>query len=332
MLTTAPTGGGRAGSCSKNGCSRNAAWVCHRRAHLPGGLCERCVYNKQSEKAGKPGLGASTDVYDARVERESMRRDGPVYVLSCLQSRKPPKIAPNWNTSYRLQRAALVAVVRLGVSGEALSRSHHLQWAEVVATDVKDIRGEGQARSQGRLAVRLLTQADCSTLAAEAELPLESGACVAVIDLRVFVPEVVSVLATFARLAREPQLNHIPFMAHLIGQAPPPAPPMGRLGAAADERAATVIRLAVERSDIDVVARMRPERRTRVAEELCTMTTRANLYGTQLEAFARGISCAVHVTQGPPGTGKSYVGVWIIRALDLFRTEAIKGLLYRIEV
>ena len=74
-----------------------------------------------------PGQGASTDIYDAVVERETTRRDGAVFMLSRLQSRKPPKVAPNWHTSYRLQAAALVAVVKLGTYGERLSRDRQVR-------------------------------------------------------------------------------------------------------------------------------------------------------------------------------------------------------------
>jgi hypothetical protein len=66
------------------------------------------------------------------VEREEFRRDGQVYLLSQLQSRRPPRVNPNWKTTYRLKTSGLVAVAVLAASREPLMRSHALTWAEIV--------------------------------------------------------------------------------------------------------------------------------------------------------------------------------------------------------
>lgn len=161
------------------------------------GVCSRCFNNVQRALLGPPGPGASTDVYDARVQRESIRSDGDCLVLSGVKSRKPPTVATNWSTSYRLGCAALVAIVRLEASHEALPLNRKIQWAEIVDVDSKAKREEPRNRANGIMAVKLLSGVDCSSLPLGHDNNLRAGSLVAVIDLRVFVPEVVSVLGTF---------------------------------------------------------------------------------------------------------------------------------------
>jgi hypothetical protein len=55
--------------------------------------------NHQNALTGSPGPRSSTDIYDAVIEREVFRREETVYLLKEVESRKPPKIAPNWKTS-----------------------------------------------------------------------------------------------------------------------------------------------------------------------------------------------------------------------------------------
>ena len=115
----------KGGCCSnKRGgiqCSRLAEWKCHRFKHDE--ICVGCLAQKREQLIGPPGPYASTDIYDAVVERETTRREGSVYLLTALRSRKPPSVAPNWNTTYRLQPAALVAVVRLEATNQRLPQN-----------------------------------------------------------------------------------------------------------------------------------------------------------------------------------------------------------------
>lgn len=85
------------GLCKKNGCGRNAAWKCFRYNHDH--ICATCLLKQQDALIGSPGPHASTDIYDALIEREVVRREETVYLLRNVESRKPPKIAPNWKTS-----------------------------------------------------------------------------------------------------------------------------------------------------------------------------------------------------------------------------------------
>lgn len=115
--------------CSSRNCSSLAKWKCFHYGH--DGICGACLRHKQDDLLGSPSKHASTDVYDGIVTRESCRRDGNVFQISGFQSRKPPAIAPNWSTSYRLPVAGLVAVVRLDAPQQPLTRKMKLQWAEL---------------------------------------------------------------------------------------------------------------------------------------------------------------------------------------------------------
>ena len=91
MLTIATSG-----VCVKCGGS-NGSWRCFRQTHHS--VCKKCLLRLQDALVGGPGPHASTDIYDAVVEREVVRRGETIYLLKNLESRKPPKIAPNWKTS-----------------------------------------------------------------------------------------------------------------------------------------------------------------------------------------------------------------------------------------
>lgn len=308
---------GKEGRCSyKRGdqvCGNASSWKCHKGGHYE--ICGSCLVRQQEQLVGCPSLSASTDIYDAVVDRETTRREGTLFLLSGLRSRKPPAIAPNWMTTYRLQPAALVAVVRLGASGQKLSRDLQLQWAEVVAVDQKE---EWKERRDGRITLRLLTRGDCSTLSTESDVPLESHTRVAIIDLRVFVPEVVSVLATLAGKDFCTHFSQIPFKDRLLGI--PSAP--SAVTYLPKSSVVSNIANALDHSEIEFVLRLDREGRSALASAIYAIPQVQTLYGTQLEAFTAALSSSAHCTQGPPGTGKSYIGVCLVLALDVIRTRA----------
>ena len=308
---------GKEGRCSyKRGdqvCGNASSWKCHKGGHYE--ICGSCLVRQQEQLVGCPSLSASTDIYDAVVDRETTRREGTLFLLSGLRSRKPPAIAPNWMTTYRLQPAALVAVVRLGASGQKLSRDLQLQWAEVVAVDQKE---EWKERRDGRITLRLLTRGDCSTLSTESDVPLESHTRVAIIDLRVFVPEVVSVLATLAGKDFCTHFSQIPFKDRLLGI--PSAP--SAVTYLPKSSVVSNITNALDHSEIEFVLRLDREGRSALASAIYAIPQVQTLYGTQLEAFTAALSSSAHCTQGPPGTGKSYIGVCLVLALDVIRTRA----------
>jgi hypothetical protein len=294
-------------------CTRPSAWKCHKYRHDH--ICTPCLVQKQEMLIGPAGKFCSTDIYDATLTRETTRRDGSVYTLTGLMSRKPPTIDPNWSTTYRLQPAALVAVVRLGSRNQRLSRALPLQWAEVITLDQKT---EWQSRKNGHNSLRLLSRGDCASLSVECELPLEADSKVAIIDLRVFVPEVISVLATLGGPQFAQHFSQIPFQKQLLGHLAPPS------GHVYDPTSDVVenIRSTVQHSEIDFIHRLDAAGHETLAQAIFAVPQVKTLYGTQLEAFTAALASSAHCVQGPPGTGKSYIGVCLVLALDVIRTMA----------
>ena len=307
------------GTCNfKSGCSGDSAWRCHKSRHDE--VCNGCLHRHQQQLIGPPGLSASTDIYDALVDRETTKKEGAtVYVLKNLKSRKPPKLSPNWMTTYRLQSSALVGVVKLRSVGEKLSMSGAIQWAEIVSLDQKEMKDEWKKRKDGGITLRLLTRGDCSNLSTECEAPLDVKSWVAIIDLRVFVPEVISVLSTLSSPNFVKHFTMIPFKDQLLGIRNK-QPSAFRY----DDRQEVndnVFR-AISSSEIEFVGRLDPQQRAELAKDICDIPQIQTLYGTQLKAFTCALSSAAHCVQGPPGTGKSYIGVCLVLALDIIRKKA----------
>ena len=280
-------------------CGRSAIWSCHRRGHQD--ICSRCLQHQQAQLIGPSGPHASTDIYDVVVDRETDRREGVVYMLSSVTSRRPPKIPPNWRTSYRLQPSALVGVIKLATQNQRLSPSSIVQWAEVVpVTPQNGLSGDWKYRQEGRMAIRLLSRGDCAALSNDADNPLERRCHLAVIDLRVFVPEVISVLSTISSDAFANHLSQISFAGRLIGQN-------GELSLYNYESRSSVaenVSRAIECSEIDFIRRLDPHARANMVNQICAIPQVQSLYGTQLEAFCGALASSIHCTQGPPGTGK----------------------------
>jgi hypothetical protein len=294
-------------------CTRPSAWKCHKYHHDH--ICTPCLVQKQELLIGPPGRLCSTDIYDATVTRETTRRDGSIFTLTGLMSRKPPTIDPNWSTTYRLQPAALVAVVRLGSRNQRLFRALPLQWAEVIALDQKT---EWQSRKEGRVSLRLLSRGDCPSLSAECDLPLEADSKVAIIDLRVFVPEVISVLATLGGPQFVQHFSQIPFQKQLLGHLAPPSRHVYDPTCGVVEN----IRSAIQHSEIGFIHRLDDAGHETLAQAIFAVPQVKTLYGTQLEGFTAALASSAHCVQGPPGTGKSYIGVCLVLALDVIRTMA----------
>jgi hypothetical protein len=301
-------------------CGKPAVWKCHRPYH--DAVCARCLQRRQEGLIGPPGIAASTDIYDGVIDRETSRREGMVYLISQLQSRKPPKIAPNWQTSYRLQVSCLVGIIKLTVSRERLTREMPITWCEIIPIDHRE-SNDSRARALGRVAVRPLSRTDCPILTTmEGETTLDVGTRVAIIDLRAFVPEVVSILSTFAQPSFRNHLAQIPFIDRLIGHE------QQQQGDKDDhndhltgvgmndhlrlpnymttdipQSTHKMIFEAIEKSEIEQLRHLSEKQRKLVALDICRLSQVRSLYGTQLEAFTAGLASAVHCTQGPPGTG-----------------------------
>lgn len=203
--------------------------------------------------------------------------------------------------------SVLVAVIKLSVTGEPLTRTSAIQWGEIVAYNTMDgINQDWTYRSQGRMAVRLLSKADCVGMCEESESHVDVGSHIAIIDLRVFVPEVISVLSTFAKHDFKDQLDQIPFFMRLIGhQSPQDCLPTVQTDP--DLAVHMRIKYALEASEIDFIQRLDLTAKSQLIQEICALKPIQMLSGTQLDAFAGALFSSVHCTQGPPGTGKVFI-------------------------
>lgn len=296
-------------------CLQRSAWTCHFTGHP--GICSRCLYSIQATLTGKPGRHASTDIYDASFDRETQRRDGNVYILSQVKSRKPPEKGVNWRTTYRLKCAALIGIVRLAFTGQPLRPEMPVEWAEIVSLSTgKGYTEDYVGRQNGCLAIRLLTRNDLPTLRTDHD-SLQTGAKLAVIDLQVFIPEAIPVLAAVVDRGLVHHLQAIKFSAVLIGSASEPV--QNSLGL----DIGTMIQQSLERSEMDIISRVRSKQEMK--NSLIDLVSKTTLDGTQFIAFCSALSNSIHCTQGPPGTGKSYLGVVLIRALSLVRSHAISS-------
>lgn len=175
-------------------------------------------------------------------------------------------------------------------------------------------------RKRGRLAFRLLGRTDLPILNSDPE-PLQVGQRIAIIDLRVFVPEVISVVSALTDSKLKDHLNNIRFVHKLIGEGKGG----GEIPATFDEEPGDPIRKALGRTDIELFTKLPAHVKLHITEQIISLVRDATLDRTQLAAFEAGLSSSLHCTQGPPGTGKSYLGVIFIRALDIIREGALEA-------
>jgi hypothetical protein len=222
----------------------------------------------------------------------------------------------SFQIGYRLPVSVLVAVIRLTTSREAISKKYTIQWAEIVPYDSKfGANQDWTFRASGKMAIRLLTSADCCGMPEEITSTLSLGTRVAIIDLRVFVPEVISVLSTFSKPDFKDQMSKIPFFDRLIGQESPAR----TLAFEKTAQISVILANALDKSEIDYVQRLSSGGKAQMIREICSLKPIQTLYGTQLEAFAWALSSSVHCTQGPPGTGKVIMSVMFIGNCNNFQ-------------
>jgi hypothetical protein len=283
-------------------CGNPAKWCCFRRGH--DAICSTCLDKKRKFILGPPKhYLSSTDIYDAIVKNVKVSNDSPVLQLHRVESRKPPERDVNWSTSYRLQPTSLVAVISLPAYGMALDPNSKIHWGEIVASDPKqDSRDEYNNRRRGELSVRLLTRNDSTLIANEFERGFQINYTVAVIDLRVFVPEVISVLSTLSSREFENSLHRLHFAPLLLGDVP---------SATLLESSTTVnldlhgmIYNSIIKSDMQCIQELSSSEKNQLVDEICKLSVVKTMDKTQLQAFTNALRCSVHCTQGPPGTGK----------------------------
>jgi hypothetical protein len=304
-------------------CPNSASWTCHQRGHdvICNDCCQKKVYFSTLSPKDDDKRNAPTDVYDGIVNDVRHFSESLILNLSQVASRKPPEVAVNWKTSYRLQPSNLVGVVKLHTSKGNLPLDSQIYWGEVIVRNSQeDDRAEYSRREKGQLTVRLLSKSDSILLSNEAEYPFSSQSRVAVIDCRVFVPEVFSVLSTLSHESFRVGLKEIPFRHALLGSVEHEEESYMILPGEHED----AITYAIVHSSMPSVSSLTITNKATVIREICAISLVTTLDKTQLEAFCKGLVTSFHATQGPPGTGKSYVGVCLVLALNIIRKALIR--------
>ena len=309
-------------------CQKPAAWKCHfhkfnHHAHeyQHDSICSGCLSRRQNALVdGGSNGNHSTDIYDAFVENEIHRNGQLIMQLSHTTSRKPPqqdKQKTNWRTTYRLQSSALVAVVKVAREMQCLEPSMPVYWAELVPfVQTRDPNQDFRHKSNGEVAVCFLSTGDCADLKI-AHPALEKGCRVVIIDLRVFVPEVVSVLSAMASDSFVNHLQSIPFINQLIGTSD-----STRIVSKKREGSIPqVVERAIFESDMECIKKLDVHQKGDICASISRLKAVKSLYGTQLDAFADALKFQVHCIQGPPGTGKVRS---FVRCLKCLKQEIIQ--------
>eukprot|EP01039_Chlorochromonas_danica_P009656 gene9656-10676_t len=310
----------------KRVCGGNAIWRCYRRGH--DAICSQCLQKQRVEILGHPKERfSSTDIYDGTISQVTTKNDSTVLHLSSVQSRKPADNV-NWFTTYRLQPTSLAAIIPLPARGVSLQERFPIYWAEIVAKE-DDTKSECARRSRGELSVRLLNQSDSSTLSDQFDSNsnlFKKDCMLAIIDCRVFVPEVISVLSTLSSDAMEKSLRYLQFTNLILGSQH--MEELVELDCTTDnwnrDLFVGLICRSIDQSDIKSIQRLSLADKQTLLRRIIALPQVMEMDRTQGMAFCGAIRNTVHCTQGPPGTGKSYTGVCVVQALQLVR-ELLKA-------
>lgn len=306
-------------------CNGVAMWGCFRKDHEM--YCKDCLQMKQTKIcSAKEGRDSSTDIYNANIRNSSIVGESLLLLCDNLLSRHPP--SPDhpikWKTTYRLQPAQLVAIIPLISRNDGLERDHRIFWGEVVTLPNSKVM-ESNLRKDGKINIRLLGKQDCDLFEdfglVVGDAQFRSGASIAIVDLRVFVPEVMSVLATMNTKNFEIGLAQASFKPLLLNSVTarmdniPPNLPLRNM-----------IQYGLQNSTISTVRQLSQEKLEELANELWKIEQIRSLDATQGKSFAMALMHSLHTCQGPPGSGKSYVGVCIVLALSQIRQFAKREL------
>ena len=287
-------------------CDRPAIWKCAIGKHKTA-ICSRCLPVQKSRRL-EP-RGGSTDLYDGQVRQTSVDNDSNVLFIEGLVSRNVPKVAPNWRTTYRLQCAALIGIVKVDLHEGQLINDMVIHWAEIVSPRQQGRsngpnRGdeEYKRRERGQLSARLLSRTDCNALPGHMDNPFEEGCHVVIIDFQVFSPEVISVLATLFHPSFTDAFSRIPFAEAILGRVA--INDISPLIPDANFDVPKMVVTAIYTSTIESLRRLPDHLKRTIVHQICSLGVVKTLDRTQCMAFAIGLANATHCTQGPPGTGK----------------------------
>jgi hypothetical protein len=252
----------------------------------------------------------SPDISDGMMT-QSIQLTGDAHVLHLkdVMSRKPPKESINWRTSYRLQPSMLVGIIHLHGRNLELKRSMKIYWGEIVVKDkINGSHEEYRRRQAQQMSIRLLSRSDCPDLRTSHDLKLTKDSHVAIVDMRVFVPEVMTVLSTLGQKSFLDGLSRVSFSKYLLTpeykeekeEQHSQEMPIAIYSSPLREH----LHLAFQMTSIDCISTFSVERKNLVIEQICQLKVVQTLDRTQREAFVNALLRPLHCTQGPPGTGK----------------------------
>ena len=289
------------GVCSRPRCHQPAPWGCYRRDHDR--ICTQCLRESQNKMlGGSDSSMASTDVYDASVDYVG---DSKTLQCSHLVCRRPPAHPIYWQTSYRLQTSCLVAVIPIAKTNIALKGSDRIFWGEIVAHSFTNSHKEPERRKNGFISIRLLGKSDCSLFVDSSEDDVMDGQKIAIVDLRVFVPEVMSVLSTLSHPSFKEGLERVAFQNALLDSSSARLLPLSRLDLQA------MINYAIHNSSITIVASLSTDHKNNLVQQIWSIPQVRTLDETQGIAFASALFQSLHTVQGPPGSGKVRNGYYM---------------------
>jgi hypothetical protein len=243
---------------------------------------------------------ASTDVYDAEIVAIRACGDNITFHAEQLKSRRPPRHDVNWNTTYRLQPANLLCIVLLATPGERLRTSQPIFWGEIIHDRNQRI-SPGNMRRQGKISIRLLSKSDSSMINYD-DIPVRNRSCIAIIDCRVFVPEVISVLATFADPSFRSGLQGVSFGRYLLGDSVDDIMveegsidnhPLDRLN---DASPSEIVATAIRSSKLRAISKLPADVKETFILKVCSQPSVSTLDRTQAMALAKGFSYDLHCT------------------------------------
>jgi hypothetical protein len=281
-------------------CKSVARWSCFRRNH--DSICDRCLKAAQDGFLGPSGNKASTDVYDSLITSVAISSENRVIHCTQLRCRKPPhQTQINWKTSYRLQCAQMVAVIPVNSADSPLGRDCPLFWGEIVPHSQKESSIEHVKRGKGEISIRLLGKNDCDLFGDMMdEHQFSTGKRIVVVDMRVFVPEVISVLATLTSKLFKSGLKTVAFQSLLLDSTNA----SNMLALPTNLALKNILFFSIKNSTISAVKKLSDENKQILVEEIWSIPQVQSLDETQGRAFASALLQSLHTVQGPPGSGK----------------------------
>jgi hypothetical protein len=279
-------------------CPAPAKWRCFRSNH--DAICDKCLKSGQDGLLGPSGVHGSTDVYDSLIQSVTISSENRIIHCGKLRSRKPPQTPINWKTSYRLQCDHMVAIIPVSVENSQLSRSDILFWGEVVRKSHKESNSEHVRRGKEEISIRIMGKNDCDLFHDIDEHKFNLGKRIVVVDMRVFIPEVISVLATLASGTFKNGLKRVSFQQLLLDstnadnmQISPSSNDLSEL-----------IYYSVRNSAISAVKKLSEEDKLEIFKMIWDIPQVRTLDDTQGKAFSSALLQSMHTVQGPPGSGK----------------------------